>query len=262
MAAPLTVHNAEIKTASVEVRTLTISGKQVTLAVFRQLREEPLIAEDGTLNGVPWGVVNYHPDRCGPAADVADHLHIVWQQGTELLRSWVDAQPQFKRFWSQPGSWLLSAHLRDLLLGRPSRFWDGKAPEVDLYAGQSAVLLPTIKGALFGIRPSLNAAGAFDALKNEQLLRDVAHTSRLFALGVNGGRSFYGFDEAAPIVASQIEEAVKAIDAEIGPRDRSDAAERMFVKHQASMEEEVQRQKRHRDLRVAIGDLPQLFIAV
>lgn len=40
----LTVHNATITTAAVEVKTLTISGKQVTLAVFRQLREEQLIA--------------------------------------------------------------------------------------------------------------------------------------------------------------------------------------------------------------------------
>jgi hypothetical protein len=40
---PLTVHNAEIRTAAVEVNTLTISGKQVTLAVFRQLQEEPIV---------------------------------------------------------------------------------------------------------------------------------------------------------------------------------------------------------------------------
>ena len=39
---PLTTHNAEIKTATVEIRSLTVSGKQVTLAVFRQLREESL----------------------------------------------------------------------------------------------------------------------------------------------------------------------------------------------------------------------------
>ncbi|WP_329521202.1 hypothetical protein [Spirillospora sp. NBC_01491] len=87
MTAPLTVHNAEIKTAAVEIRMLTISGKQVTLAVFRQLREEPLIAEDGTLNGVPWGVVNYHPNKC---ADQSEHLHVVWQSGIDLRRSTVN----------------------------------------------------------------------------------------------------------------------------------------------------------------------------
>jgi hypothetical protein len=86
----LTVHNAEVKTATVEIRTLTISGKQVTLAVFRQLQEAPLVAEDGTFNGLPWGTVNYHPDRC---ADSGKHLHAVWQDGAELRRSLVYAPP-------------------------------------------------------------------------------------------------------------------------------------------------------------------------
>lgn len=86
----LTVHNAELKTAAVEVQTLTISGKQVTLAVFRQLKEEALIADDGTLNGLPWGAVNYHPDKCGGDSRAHLHLHVVWQLGTELRRSRVD----------------------------------------------------------------------------------------------------------------------------------------------------------------------------
>ncbi len=51
---PLNVHNAQISTAKVEIKTLTISGKQVTLAVFRQLIDELLIAEDGRLKGVAW----------------------------------------------------------------------------------------------------------------------------------------------------------------------------------------------------------------
>ena len=34
------VQQAEIKTASVEIKSLTVSGKQLTLAVFRQLQEK------------------------------------------------------------------------------------------------------------------------------------------------------------------------------------------------------------------------------
>lgn len=82
----LTVHNAEVRTATVEIKTLTVSGKQVTLAVFRQLMEVPLIAADGTFKGEPWGTVNYHPDKC---ADSPGHVHVVWQEGTELRRSAV-----------------------------------------------------------------------------------------------------------------------------------------------------------------------------
>lgn len=94
MTAQLTVHNAEIKTATVEVRTLTISGKQVTLAVFRQLPQRPLPVDVD--HGQLWGTVNYCPDKtCGVSIlsslgiwkpTNVDHLHVVWQDGTELYR--------------------------------------------------------------------------------------------------------------------------------------------------------------------------------
>jgi hypothetical protein len=84
MSRQLTVHNAQITTATVEIKTLTISGKQVTLAVFRQLREQPLISGDGELLGQPWGTVNYHPDKC---AGLREHLHVVWQDGDTLYRA-------------------------------------------------------------------------------------------------------------------------------------------------------------------------------
>lgn len=85
----LTVQNAEIKTAAVEVRTLTLSGKQVTLSVFKQIEQGDLIQADGTLAGQAWGRVNYHPDKC---ADASVHHHVVWQEGTELRRCALSPQ--------------------------------------------------------------------------------------------------------------------------------------------------------------------------
>lgn len=82
----LTVQNAEITTATVEVKTLTISGKQVTLAVFRQLKEEDWLTESGEAVGPAWGTVNYHPDKCG---DKLEHLHVVWQRASELRRAYL-----------------------------------------------------------------------------------------------------------------------------------------------------------------------------
>ncbi|MGH3305308.1 MAG: hypothetical protein ACRDOK_27320 [Streptosporangiaceae bacterium] len=95
----LTIHNAQLTTAKAEMVKLTVDSKQVTLAVFRQLIEEPLVDEDGNLNGVPWGTVNYHPDKC---ADERDHLHVVWQKGDLLRRSMV-RQPRWwaTRFYSE-----------------------------------------------------------------------------------------------------------------------------------------------------------------
>lgn len=88
----LTTQNASITTATVEVKTLTVSGKQVTLAVFRQLIEEALLHPlNATVAGDLWGTVNYHPDRC---ADAPEHLHVVWQKDSELRRAHVTTPSQ------------------------------------------------------------------------------------------------------------------------------------------------------------------------
>jgi hypothetical protein len=93
----LNVQNATVTTATIEVKTLTIGARQVTQGIFKQLIEEPLIAEDGTLNGVPWGHVNYCSDDCGsyhyrdsrPGVQRdwdRGHRHFIWQRGTTLYR--------------------------------------------------------------------------------------------------------------------------------------------------------------------------------
>lgn len=82
-------HEATVRTATVEVKTLTINGKQVTLAVFRQLIDAEVIDTRGMLprvNGQTWGSVNYHPDKC---AEDSEHLHVVWQQGDHLRRAYL-----------------------------------------------------------------------------------------------------------------------------------------------------------------------------
>lgn len=98
----ITVQNAEIKTVSVTIQALTVNGKQVTLAVFRQLRQEDWKWEEicnqlkkewgwreNKFPGIPWGTVNYHPDDCPKVARDYPHLHVVWQLNSELKRSTV-----------------------------------------------------------------------------------------------------------------------------------------------------------------------------
>ena len=84
----LTTEQALIMTAIVEVKLLTISGKQVTLAVFRQLQDEGLILDWDSLalRGIVWGKVNYHFEKCEMGDE---HLHLVWQLGDELRRCTV-----------------------------------------------------------------------------------------------------------------------------------------------------------------------------
>lgn len=86
----ITTEEATIKTAAVEIKALTIGGKQVTLAVFRQLIEEPILDHDATmLYGKPWGIVNYHSGVGCDDFRHQPHLHVVWQKGGELRRAVV-----------------------------------------------------------------------------------------------------------------------------------------------------------------------------
>lgn len=103
----LDVQTAEIATVQAEVRCLTVSGKQVTLAVFRQLEESPLLTGSWDLQGPAWGRVNYHPDRC---TDEREHMHVVWQRGDELRRSRIDRPaPHDGVLWAESDAWLRAA---------------------------------------------------------------------------------------------------------------------------------------------------------
>lgn len=140
----INVEQAEIRTATVTVRALTIDRRQVTLAVFRQLREEPVVDQDtGEFHGLPWGTVNYCPPRGGC---YGEHLHVVWQSGDELRRATQYAPA--KTFshdlwrWSARGDWLLLA----LDEGWRPKTWDTSASPVACWVqfadGLPAVLCP------------------------------------------------------------------------------------------------------------------------
>jgi hypothetical protein len=92
-----TIHNASITTATVTINTLKVSGKQVSVALFLQLQEAQLVAEDGTMVGVPWGMVNYHADKQNCPS--GEHRHVVWQHGDELRRATV-TKPSWGRYQS------------------------------------------------------------------------------------------------------------------------------------------------------------------
>ncbi|PWT89279.1 MAG: hypothetical protein C5B54_09190 [Acidobacteria bacterium] len=112
----INLRDAQVSTATIEIKTLTVSNKQVTLAVFRQLIEQDLIAEGGNLNGVPWGLVNYHPDKCG---EYNAHLHVVWQTGRDLRRSLVYLEPFYNQsLWVEEMNIAQNLVVRDYLMNR------------------------------------------------------------------------------------------------------------------------------------------------
>ncbi len=96
MIGAITVDTASIETATVAINTLTISGKQVTLDVFRQLKDAALINHEGSLAGPPWGMVNYHQKSCDK---LEKHVHVVWQLGDQLRQDTVQP-PRWEPYWS------------------------------------------------------------------------------------------------------------------------------------------------------------------
>ncbi len=109
---PLTVQNVEVSTAAVEVKTIQVSRKQMTLSMFRQLIDERLIGDGQAFRGNPWGCVNYHHE-CGYRTwhqDWCDdfrhgrHLHVVWQKGSDLRKATV-----YERDWCTYGPAVIGA---------------------------------------------------------------------------------------------------------------------------------------------------------
>ena len=78
--------SALISTASVEIKTLTLNGKQMTLSVFRQL---PRAVPVGGVAGSLWGTVNYHPDPLCKGLYESEHLHVVSNAAGQLIRTFA-----------------------------------------------------------------------------------------------------------------------------------------------------------------------------
>lgn len=115
MQSALSFRGAEITTATVQVNTLTLAGKQMTLAVYRQIPIEWPINRDGTMRGDAWGTVNYHDSECSKhEIEYKTHLHVVWLKDGELRRQKVGTgepgQPRhFRPFNSEAADRFLSA---------------------------------------------------------------------------------------------------------------------------------------------------------
>ena len=121
-----------IEPGTVTINTLTINGKQVTVDVFRQLKEAVLINHDGSLAGSPWGLVNYHQKRCDK---LEKHAHVVWQLGDQLRQDTIQA-PRWEPFRSATCGALVFA--RGTMKRLPgSTMWSGVPPEDPVRPRQS-----------------------------------------------------------------------------------------------------------------------------
>src|SRR5215831_11375764 len=281
----INLRDAQVSTATIEIKTLTVSNKQVTLAVFRQLIEQDLISEEGNLNGVPWGLVNYHPDKCG---EYRSHLHVVWQTGRDLRRSLIYLEPFYNNpLWIEEMDIASDLATRDYLMGRiesPSVQLDGTSviigPDAPEYGHYSRSQTPSAHDALTAYNNqyghhyrylSDDQEEEFKAYKNRQLaeferrhdlgekkpepadFREVGEQWPLADIyfGKDSGFEFAGPD------ATKINDYIDWVDQQ---------EPRLFRKFlpivHAAILGEMQRRKRWQDQVDKLQNLPQLFIAV
>lgn len=278
----LTTQNATITTAAVEVKTLTISGKQVTLAVFRQLRNEPLIDAGGNLLGEPWGYVNYHPGKC---ADSEPHRHVVWQRGNELLRASITDAADFDRV--TPGGSHLGQHWYSS--AAVNRYLDYLV-FAGLTAGDESVLevkprrasrWDVAEGASFDARlvlpPALAGTNVFPVLGTASDLA-VAAADAAERLRAYQAVADTDLDDFQRKNSAEWQETLRThrrgdVEAARGKRDAAMQALRDLIEthggfdaidyaYGTEIEAEAARREQHRATRDELAKLPQLFIAV
>ena len=93
----LSTEQVSINTMQVEIKSMMVGKKQLTLSLMRQIIEEPLIDEELLqFRGVAWGHVNYFwgDDK---HKTFPNHMNIVWQKGNELRRSIVRMELQHEQ---------------------------------------------------------------------------------------------------------------------------------------------------------------------
>ncbi len=96
------------------IKTLTIDGKKMSLAFFKQIDEEDLINEEtGELEGNPLGYINVHQKGVCPDCW---HRHFLWKKGV-ALRHGIVVRPQDAETYQtlQGESRQLQGNLQDLL---------------------------------------------------------------------------------------------------------------------------------------------------
>lgn len=251
MSTQLTVHNAEIKTAAVEIKALTVSGRQVTQSVFRQLKETPLVTDGGHFAGLPWGSINYHPDKC---ADYSEHLHVVWQKDQELRRARFH-KPKFEHWGCEAADAFLTSSVRDWIRGQ-AKYWDGGCPlgSRDIGRKHFTADFITLRKEHVDVVVYMNPAASAADAANAVVGLDEAH-KRL----IDNPKSEWRQSELSNAKAMLVSD-LESLDLDCARYNAT--TEELFREYRDALDGEASRRARHKARWSEVNDLPQLFIAV
>jgi len=300
MSPQLTPRNAQVSTAAVEINILTVSREQVSPALFRQLIEEPLVAEDGNLNGVPWGTVNYHPGDCDQDPP---HWHVVWQLGDELRRSQVGTTYKPRPvFWSHTGAHHHAAKIYHWLAtgappGQDGVFnlfrqknpslrssWVNNYQEVTFLDEETGIetgfhIPQEVRTALWAMSDLVRVHETWEHAKEqaaaaEQSLEAVrqdlsafrrtsaAVKAHLCILGESLKDATVKLEEYSPDSAKeqQAQDELSAALTVLRERYATETLDPLWTAYRRELEDEANLRQRQMNARKTIADLPQLFI--
>ncbi|MGQ0775570.1 MAG: hypothetical protein ACT4NY_14315 [Pseudonocardiales bacterium] len=219
--------------------------------MFRQLLEFPLVTDDGILQGQPWGIVNYHPDKC---AAWQEHWHVVWQQGEDLRRSSVVVAPVFETFCPDEGDHFIASCVHDLITTGTTPYFAGKPPLEGLLSyGGEGIRIDTRKG--FRATLALSDAGRAAVNAWTQLQSHRASAEK------HAGEELPDWKKGDLQQAEQrLTEALMPFTAEVSSYEAT--TDKLYERYTAAVNAERERRDRHAQVRVDLAALPQLFIAV
>jgi hypothetical protein len=165
----LSVVNATIRTATIQIKTLTLNNKQLTLSAFRQLPQRDLyMPHSGIRRGTPWGRVNYFWGQCEP-----DHLHIVWQDRDELCRACVFSSYPGRQYYQE----LVTPRVKDHLLLKILAGWEPDW-EYSTYGDTPLSMTCTRYGKKFDVLITRDEMRAFQHLRRASYLPEESSTDK------------------------------------------------------------------------------------
>jgi hypothetical protein len=221
-----------------------------------------LITDDGTLNGVPWGRVNYHSDDC---SHLSDHWHVVWQLGDELRRAYIRSRFADDH-WHSPTTDLFSELcLAADAVGRPypnNPYWDEQSATEAMQMEEQYVG-PDFRAFDVGLRLP-GTFGTFGQISAQQhrLVYDAVHIEwRRQDLEGARRRAEEGRADWTQLAAADYEKAQAAPEALNEFLEQHGPVAPIITAMIGEHADEEARRRRNRELRTRIADLPQLFIA-
>lgn len=189
------------------------------------------------------GWVNHCPDKACGAPD--SHRHFVWHRDGSLYRSRVAGVVYYDRFWSDEADAFFAGHVREVLSGN-GRYFNGGLPHLEGYPACEA---------------HFSSAGISTGAELSRELVPALSAWRSWLSGAEDAEKYPDLEHLRNRVTRAREDLSAELE-KLAPAQSPAEVDALYAAHLAAVAAEAERRQRHQDVRAALAELPQLFIAV